>query len=97
MKTFPYPVEDLVLQSITVTCDLERSINLHALSQKTKCIYEPELFPALRLSQYDPLCVNIFSSGKVVILGIKSLDYHELVQRILLNIYLLCYVFFILN
>ena len=37
-----------------------------------KVSYEPELFQALRISHFNPLCVNIFQSGACVILGLKS-------------------------
>ena len=46
-------------------------------------VYEPELFPALRYKKYNPLCVNIFASGKIVILGIRSLDYQATVAEII--------------
>ena len=38
-----------------------------------KCLYEPELFPAIRFLQFSPVCVNLFvHSGKVTLLGLKS-------------------------
>jgi TATA-box binding protein (TBP) (component of TFIID and TFIIIB) len=36
-------------------------------------VYEPEIFPALRMSEFDPTCVNVFASGKVMLLGLKCL------------------------
>jgi TATA-box binding protein (TBP) (component of TFIID and TFIIIB) len=90
IPNFPYPVLNIKIVSITVTGNIHKTINLHKLSKKTKCTYEPELFPALRLLNYNPLCVNVFSTGKVVILGLKTLEYQSLVKTILLNIFLLC-------
>jgi TATA-box binding protein (TBP) (component of TFIID and TFIIIB) len=49
-------------------------------------MFEPELFSALRYLKYNPLCVNIFSSGKIVMLGLKTLDYKHLVDDILIDI-----------
>ena len=71
------------IQSITVTSQLDHSINLNKLAMATECCtYEPELFPALRLTSYRPLCVNVFSSGKIVILGIRTLDYEATINQI---------------
>ena len=56
--------------------------------QKVSCTYEPELFPALRLTEFNPLCVNVFHMGKIVILGIKTLDYEHVVDTISLYILL---------
>ena len=50
--------------------------------QAISYIYEPELFPALRLTTFDPLCVNVFMSGKCVILGLKHLNYVKHVNRV---------------
>jgi len=78
-----YKIKDLQIQSITVTFDIGKFINLYDLQSKVECIFEPEIFPALRLQKYNPSCVNVFSSGKVVILGIKSLDYNQYVEDII--------------
>lgn len=73
------------LQSCTVSVNIDRKIHLHKLSEKLNldCLYEPELFCALRFVKYNPLCVNVFSSGNVVILGLKILEFKEIVQTIL--------------
>ena len=52
------------IQSVTVTCQLGYTINLYKASQEISCCYEPELFPAMRINKYKPLCVNVFASGK---------------------------------
>jgi len=76
------------IQSITTSIDLRRRINLNKLAKElnNNCYFDPETFPALRMTAFNPLCVNVFASGKVVIMGIKTLDYNDLVNRILLNI-----------
>jgi len=58
------------------------TINLQKLAEKTNCIYEPEIFPGLRLIVFNPLCVNIFHSGKLVITGLKTLDFYDNVDII---------------
>lgn len=37
------------------------------------CVWEPELFPAIQFNQWQPLCVNLFHSGVVMVLG-RSTD-----------------------
>lgn len=72
------PITDLQIQSVTATMDLGVKLDLPLLATRltsSNCVYEPELFPALRLTRsFNPLCVNVFASGKVVILGLKTLD-----------------------
>ena len=70
------------IQSCTVVINLKQSLNLYKLSLKLNCIFEPELFPALRWLKYNPMCVNIFATGKVVVLGIKHLQYESIIQTI---------------
>lgn len=84
-----YKIQDLQIQSITVTADIGKFINLYELQHKAKCMFEPEIFPALRLQKYNPVCVNVFSSGKVVLLGIKTLDYNHYVENIISEIKML--------
>jgi TATA-box binding protein (TBP) (component of TFIID and TFIIIB) len=77
------------IQSITVSLDIGRSLNLITLAHclpPGSYIFEAELFPALRLMgrQFLPHCVNVFASGKIMILGIHSLaNVNKLCQRIL--------------
>jgi TATA-box binding protein (TBP) (component of TFIID and TFIIIB) len=90
----PFVINDLKIQSITVVYDFGCTINLLTLSRQIRpqrrCLFEPELFPALRLLEFNPLCVNVFSSGKVVILGLKKLSYQNILRQIIwrLNEYL---------
>lgn len=88
---FPVKFEILGLQSQTLTLQLSSDVNLpalHALFAKTSK-YEPEIFPAVRLHEYNPLCVNVFSSGKVVILGLKE-DYCDIVIDIYKDLNFYC-------
>ena len=70
------------IQSVTVTDSFEMTINLQKLSEKVICTYEPEIFPGLRLIRFNPLCVNIFHSGKLVITGLKTLNFFDDVNMI---------------
>jgi TATA-box binding protein (TBP) (component of TFIID and TFIIIB) len=79
----PYGIQVKRMQSATVTLDLKRQFNLKRMSYLMKnCQYEPELFPALRLMDFKPLCVNLFASGKVTILGLRRLNYKHIVKRV---------------
>ena len=82
LNNLPYKIAIKNIQLITVTFDMGMSINLYHLASKVNCRYDPELFPALRLLDYNPLCVNVFASGKVVILGIKHLNCNKHVHSI---------------
>ena len=86
-ERFPLEIVNLHLQSATVVHSLTRgTINLLHLAYalpRSERLFEPELFPALRLLAFRPLCVNVFASGKVVILGLRELTNQKaVVQRV---------------
>ena len=74
--SLPIRVTNLELQSITAVFDLGQMVNLRKLATQVlprgSFVYEPELFPALRLTSFNPMCVNVFSTGKIVILGLRN-------------------------
>ena len=76
----------MTLQSATITGHYGERIHLRALANdltSRRCTYEPELFPAARLLDFNPLCVNVFSTGKIVILGVKDIEKrHELIAEV---------------
>ena len=92
--TLPLNIVVERIQSVSVTIDLKQSINLYSLSKSVPCTYEPEILPALRLSNFNPLCVNVFHTGKVVITGLKTLQYDKIVKNVVDNI--LLFVYFVL-
>src|SRR5208282_3219857 len=49
-STFP----SITLQSYTSKCELGFRINLEKMVNCVPCVYEPEVFPALRLKEYKP-------------------------------------------
>jgi len=80
----PLKVEKLKIQSITITTNFHSDINLIKLAKvlpPRSFWFEPEIFPALRLLCFNPLCVNIFASGKVVIMGLKHISKHDTIVR----------------
>lgn len=79
-ENLPLLPATMTLQSCTITGNYGDRIHLSTLANdltSRRCTYEPELFPAARLLDFNPLCVNVFSTGKIVILGVKDLDGHE--------------------
>ena len=73
------------IQSLTVTYNVGFEINILELARRMpprERMYEPELFPALRLTKFNPVCVNVFSSGKIVILGLRELAYQNILNSI---------------
>ena len=68
-------VKQLFCQTVTVTFDLNRKLNLPNLVKNLNLtsgfFCELEIFPALMLKLWSPVHVNIFASGKVVLTGIK--------------------------
>jgi TATA-box binding protein (TBP) (component of TFIID and TFIIIB) len=85
LKTIPKFLKNVRLQSASAIINLNQSINLIRISNsmpRDERIYEPELFPALRLTKFNPLCVNLFGNGKVSVFGLKSLETDELFASI---------------
>lgn len=87
VSDLPVKINSLQIQSASAVIKLDRTINLFLLAKNLspkRCVYEPELFPALRLTGFNPLCVNVFSTGKIVILGLKDLtNQHRLAEDII--------------
>lgn len=87
--SFTCKMKILSLMSGSVSYHFDEKINLFKLSNflfstGKKVWYEPEIFQALRISHFNPLCVNIFQSGACVILGIKKF---ENIQKIIDEIF----------
>src|SRR5713101_2842653 len=68
--------ESPVLRTETFTFSIGRSINLYLFKKSNQADrliqYEPELFSALRLLYWSPINVNVFHTGKIVVMGAKS-------------------------
>jgi TATA-box binding protein (TBP) (component of TFIID and TFIIIB) len=82
-SSLPYNITNVTIQSITVTCDYGQPINLKDLAENAPSMYEPELFFAVRLTDFNPLCVNVFHTGQIVITGLKDLDFSDFVTSVL--------------
>lgn len=64
----------IAVQTCTLRITFDESIRLSELHNKLtsrQSIYEPELFPAMRLRGFNPMCVNVFHTGKCIITGYR--------------------------
>ena len=75
----PFGIEIVRVMSMTAKSCLNQKLNLYLVSRKYSSIsiYEPEIFPALRFTNFNPICVNLFASGKVMMLGLKTINEGE--------------------
>lgn len=78
---------ELVVQTMTITHSLPQPINLVKFHKFVKSQYEFELFSGLRLTKYPKICANLFSSGKLVLCGIKTEDEAKNVIKDIYSIY----------
>ena len=68
-------VPDIYSQSYTSVIKLGYEINLNKLAESgssSDTRYFSELFTALRVTKYNPVSVNVFSTGSVVACGLKE-------------------------
>ena len=82
----PLLPKSVELQSATIVENLGQSISLITLTNRLtskRCSFEPELFPAARLLQFNPLCVNVFATGTIVLMGVKDL---KTVNKLISNV-----------
>ena len=68
----------LQLHSMYVPVDLYKLA--YEFKNDSRVNFEPELFPALVLNHWKPLHVNVFSSGKVIILGHNACNFVNDIQ-----------------
>jgi len=66
-------VPEMKVQTMTVTYTYPSKVNLHMVAKEFGYL-DCETFPALQIRKYKPVHVNLFSSGKVIICGIKVFE-----------------------
>jgi len=78
---------NIFVQSYTSVAKLGCTVDLIKLSLCKDTLYNPELFAAVQMTKYKPASVNVFSTGSVVVCGLREPDYmHIIVNDILLLI-----------
>jgi len=65
-------IPEIYSQSYTSTYKLDYNVNPSKLSHCKYTLYTPELFTALRITRYNPVSVNVFSTGSIVACGLKE-------------------------
>ena len=77
----------LTISTQTVSFQLDVvHLNLHNIAKCIpNCMFEAELFPALTIDLWKPLHVNVFASGKVIILGKDSVHMKPVIEEWLLS------------
>lgn len=65
----------VTLQSYTSTSHLGYRVNLEKMAATSDAFgYEPELFSALRIREFNPASVNIFTTGRVIVCGLRDAE-----------------------
>ena len=75
------------MQSASASFNVNHQLHLGKLGDycydnSIEYLFEPELFPALRLTAFNPLCINVFASGKCTILGLRHLCFQKIISRV---------------
>jgi TATA-box binding protein (TBP) (component of TFIID and TFIIIB) len=81
-----YNFQPVYLQSMTVRVTFNGNvrINLVKFARESSSLplqFEPELFPAVLLKKYKPISVNVFSSGKIIMCGVRDLEQVDVIIR----------------
>mmetsp|Transcript_13251 Transcript_13251/g.18345 ORF Transcript_13251/g.18345 Transcript_13251/m.18345 type:complete len:96 (+) Transcript_13251:336-623(+) len=82
-------MKNFQIRNIVATTDFKMPITLDAIlyAYRNCCMYEPEIFPGLVLRPDNNKAVMIiFSSGKIVMTGLKSFDELKRMQNKLTQI-----------
>src|SRR5271163_4473322 len=73
IEQFSDKIPDIILQTMTATYNYHRKIHLCALAEEEHMQYTAEFFPAVQIRHRFPTThINIFSSGKITVTGVKD-------------------------
>ena len=70
-------IKEIQINNHVITCEIDNLINLNHLAVKlnsSRVSYEPEQFPGLIYKDENNITFMLFSSGKINITGVKSLE-----------------------
>jgi TATA-box binding protein (TBP) (component of TFIID and TFIIIB) len=77
LEHFTEEVPTLEIQTMTITTQIENWKKCNFAKYIQQCglrtSHDFETFSALRITHFNPVCVNLFSSGKLVMCGIKCM------------------------
>ena len=77
----------ITLQSYTLKLHLGFRVSLGKMAAALEgVVYEPELFPALRIREFNPASINVFTTGKIIICGIRDVDEaHDILNKLIVK------------
>ena len=65
----------LSLQSYTMNSHLGFRVSLGKMASAVEgAVYEPELFPSLRVREYNPASISVFTTGKIIVCGLRDVN-----------------------
>lgn len=77
---------EVIVRNIVATTVSDHTVDLEALSYEASALYEPEQFPAVIYKILEPKTTFlIFNSGKIVIIGAKSVEHLEKAEKIVMD------------
>jgi TATA-box binding protein (TBP) (component of TFIID and TFIIIB) len=85
-------IPEIELQTRTGVYGYNCQINLYLLAQLTDSLLDLENFPAVQMTKFKPVHVNIFSSGCVVMCGLKDIDNGNFIKSYLDSIIVPCII-----
>lgn len=66
---------------------LQKLVQVISNSSSSLMHYEPEIFPAVLIRKYKPLSVNVFSTGKIMICGVRDMDQvHNIMKELCVDL-----------
>src|SRR3977135_3082737 len=71
---FTEAIPTVTMQTMTGVYGYELKILLGRLAEVTDSLLDLENFPALQIKKFKPVHVNVFSSGCVILCGLKTID-----------------------
>jgi TATA-box binding protein (TBP) (component of TFIID and TFIIIB) len=74
----------LTLQSYTMKLHLGFRVALGKMAAALEgVVYEPELFPSLRLREYNPASISVFTTGKIMVCGLRDAnDIYDILNKL---------------
>lgn len=89
---FTEAIPTVTMQTMTGVYGYERKIHLGRLSEVTDSLLDLENFPAVQIKKFKPVHVNVFSSGCVILCGLKTIDSGNYIKSYLDSIISDCFI-----
>ena len=83
IEQFSDCIPEVTLQTMTACHSYGRRILLEKLAQEPDASYTAEHFPAVQIRRFKPIHINIFSSGKITLTGVKDVNMLTVIEHYL--------------